>query len=119
MRQGFYGQEINLTTYNLARINMFLHDVNYESFSIAHGDTLTDPQHWDEEPFEASALPYSAHELENARHAYDLPEVHHTFLRASLGQCGVGGDDTWGAPVLPEYTVKNETKHFSFYFKGI
>lgn len=73
----------------------------------------------DEEPFEASALPYSAHELENARHAYDLPEVHHTFLRASLGQCGVGGDDTWGAPVLPEYTVKNETKHFSFYFKGI
>ena len=73
----------------------------------------------DEEPFEASALPYSAHELENACHAYDLPEVHHTFLRASLGQCGVGGDDTWGAPVLPEYTVKNETKHFSFYFKGI
>ena len=73
----------------------------------------------DEEPFEASALPYSAHELENARHPYDLPEVHHTFLRASLGQCGVGGDDTWGAPVLPEYTVKNETKHFSFYFKGI
>ena len=73
----------------------------------------------DEEPFEASALPYSAHELENARHAYDLPEVHHTFLRASLGQCGVGGDNTWGAPVLPEYTVKNTAKHFAFYFKGI
>ena len=58
---GFYGQEINLTTYNLARINMFLHDVNYEQFDIAHGDTLLDPQHWDDEPFEAivSNPPYS------------------------------------------------------------
>lgn len=58
---GFFGQEINLTTYNLARINMFLHDVNYEKFDIAHGDTLTDPQHWDDEPFEAivSNPPYS------------------------------------------------------------
>jgi len=61
VRQGFYGQEINLTTYNLARINMFLHDVNYEKFDIAHGDTLTDPAHWDDEPFEAivSNPPYS------------------------------------------------------------
>lgn len=58
---GFYGQEINLTTYNLARINMFLHDVNYEKFDIAHGDTLTDPHHWDDEPFDAivSNPPYS------------------------------------------------------------
>ena len=61
IRQGFFGQEINLTTYNLARINMFLHDVNYEKFNLAHGDTLTDPQHWDDEPFEAivSNPPYS------------------------------------------------------------
>ena len=61
VRQGFFGQEINLTTYNLARINMFLHDVNYEKFSIAHGDTLIDPAHWDDEPFEAivSNPPYS------------------------------------------------------------
>lgn len=61
VRQGFYGQEINLTTYNLARINMFLHDINFEKFNIAHGDTLTDPQHWDEEPFDAivSNPPYS------------------------------------------------------------
>ena len=58
---GFYGQEINLTTYNLARINMFLHDVNFENFDIAHGDTLTEPAHWDLEPFEAivSNPPYS------------------------------------------------------------
>jgi type I restriction enzyme M protein len=61
VRRGFFGQEINLTTYNLARINMFLHDVNYEKFSIAHGDTLIDPAHWDDEPFEAivSNPPYS------------------------------------------------------------
>jgi type I restriction enzyme M protein len=61
VRQGFYGQEINLTTYNLARINMFLHDINFEQFNLAHGDTLTDPAHWDFEPFEAivSNPPYS------------------------------------------------------------
>jgi len=61
VRQGFYGQEINLTTYNLARINMFLHDINYEKFNIAHGDTLVDPAHWDDEPFDAivSNPPYS------------------------------------------------------------
>ena len=61
VRQGFFGQEINLTTYNLCRINMFLHDIDYDKFDIAHGDTLTDPQHWDEEPFEVivSNPPYS------------------------------------------------------------
>ena len=50
VRQGFYGQEINITTYNLCRINMFLHDINYEKFNIAHGDTLKGPKHWDDEP---------------------------------------------------------------------
>ena len=61
VKHGFYGQEINPTTYNLARINMFLHDINYKSFDIAYGDTLKDPRHWDEEPFEAivSNPPYS------------------------------------------------------------
>ena len=53
VRQGFFGQEVNLTTYNLCRINMFLHDINFEKFDIAHGDTLIDPAHWDDEPFEA------------------------------------------------------------------
>jgi len=63
VRQGFFGQEINLTTYNLCRINMFLHNINYEKFDIAHGDTLTDPKHWDNEPFDAivSNPPYSIH----------------------------------------------------------
>ena len=61
VRNGFFGQEINITTYNLCRINMFLHDIGYDKFSIEHGDTLTDPKHWDEEPFEAivSNPPYS------------------------------------------------------------
>ena len=61
VKQGFYGQEINITTYNLCRINMFLHDINYAKFDIALGDTLTDPKHWDDEPFDAivSNPPYS------------------------------------------------------------
>jgi len=61
VRQGFYGQEINITTYNLCRINMFLHDINFEKFNIANGDTLTDPKHWDDEPFDCivSNPPYS------------------------------------------------------------
>lgn len=61
VRNGFFGQEINLTTYNLCRINMFLHDIGYEKFDIAYGDTLKNPAHWDEEPFEAivSNPPYS------------------------------------------------------------
>ena len=50
VRNGFYGQEINITTYNLCRINMFLHDIGFDKFSIACEDTLTNPQHWDDEP---------------------------------------------------------------------
>ncbi|MFB1284649.1 type I restriction-modification system subunit M [Helicobacter pylori] len=57
----YFGQEINLTTYNLCRINMFLHDIDYSKFHIAHGDTLLDPKHEDDEPFDAivSNPPYS------------------------------------------------------------
>ncbi|MCR5756669.1 MAG: DUF4981 domain-containing protein [Selenomonas sp.] len=70
-------------------------------------------------PLSASVLPYNAHELENARHPYDLPQVHHTYLRASASQCGVGGDDTWGAPVLDEYRLQNRDMHLEFFVKGI
>lgn len=61
IRNGFYGQEINITTYNLCRINMFLHDIGFDKFDIACEDTLTAPQHWDDEPFEliVSNPPYS------------------------------------------------------------
>lgn len=61
VQQGFFGQEINITTYNLCRINMFLHNVPFNKFDIAYGDTLTDPKHWDDEPFdmEVANMPYS------------------------------------------------------------
>ena len=61
VQQGFFGQEINQTTYNLCRINMFLHDINYNHFDIALGDTLLEPQHWDDQPFDVivSNPPYS------------------------------------------------------------
>lgn len=61
VRQGFFGQEINITTYNLCRINMFLHDIDYDKFDIACEDTLMSPKHFDEEPFEVivSNPPYS------------------------------------------------------------
>ncbi len=61
IRNGFFGQEINITTYNLCRINMFLHDVGFDKFDIACEDTLISPQHWDDEPFEliVSNPPYS------------------------------------------------------------
>ncbi|MEG2017195.1 MAG: type I restriction-modification system subunit M [Clostridium sp.] len=61
IRNGFYGQEVNITTYNLCRINMFLHDIGFDKFNVACEDTLTSPQHWDEEPFDliVSNPPYS------------------------------------------------------------
>ena len=61
VKTGFFGQEINITTYNLCRINMFLHDIDYNKFDIAYGDTLTNPLHWDDEPFDVivSNPPYS------------------------------------------------------------
>ena len=61
VRQGYFGQEVNITTYNLCRINMFLHDVGFDKFDIACEDTLLNPAHWDEEPFEliVSNPPYS------------------------------------------------------------
>ena len=61
VRNGFYGQEVNITTYNLCRINMFLHEIGFDKFDIACDDTLTSPRHWGEEPFEliVSNPPYS------------------------------------------------------------
>ena len=61
IEEGFYGQEVNHTTYNLARMNMFLHNINYDKFNIALGDTLRNPHYGDEKPFDAivSNPPYS------------------------------------------------------------
>jgi len=61
IEEGFFGQEINHTTYNLARMNMFLHNINYDKFNMQLGNTLTDPHFLDDKPFDAivSNPPYS------------------------------------------------------------
>lgn len=66
-----------------------------------------------------TALPYTPHEIENAAHFYELPPVNHTIVRVSQEQMGVGGDDTWGAPVHEEFTISGEKNHkFVFTFRG-
>lgn len=68
---------------------------------------------------EVSALPYTAHELESAYHHYDLPQIHHTVITVSKQQMGVGGDNSWGAKVLPEYvTSSKEPISLEFSIKG-
>ena len=67
-----------------------------------------------------SALPYTPHELENATHGYELPPIHHTFVRVAQAQMGVAGDDSWGARVHPEYLLDvSKRKTFTFWFCGI
>ncbi len=69
---------------------------------------------------EFSALPYTPHEMENAMHPFELPQVHYTVVRVSKQQMGIAGDDSWGAKPLPEYLIKNDEKmEFTFTFKGI
>ncbi|MCH4193306.1 MAG: DUF4981 domain-containing protein [Butyrivibrio sp.] len=67
-----------------------------------------------------SALPYSPHEMELAKHAYELPPVHHTWIRASLMQMGIAGDDSWGSRTQEEFLLKTDHRmEFEFSFKGI
>ena len=71
-------------------------------------------------PMMFSALPYTPHEMENAMHPYELPEIHYTVVRVAKGQMGIGGDDSWGARTHEEYLLKTDKKmEFSFVFKGI
>ena len=71
-------------------------------------------------PMMFSALPYTPHEMENAMHPYELPEVHYTVVRAAKGQMGIGGDDSWGARTHEEYLLETDKKmEFSFVFKGL
>ena len=67
-----------------------------------------------------SALPYTPHEMENAMHPYELPQIHYTVVRVAKGQMGIGGDDSWGAYTHQEYLLNADGKmEFSFSFKGI
>lgn len=71
-------------------------------------------------PMMFSALPYTPHEIENAMHAYELPQVHYTVIRAAKAQMGIGGDDSWGSRTQDEYLLwANQTMKFSFAFKGL
>ncbi len=71
-------------------------------------------------PFYFSALPYTPHEMENAQHPFELPQVHYTVVRAALQQMGIAGDDSWGARPHPQYLLPKEGKlKFEFFFKGI
>ena len=71
-------------------------------------------------PMMFSALPYTPHEMENAMHPYELPEVHYTVVRVAKGQMGIGGDDSWGARTHEEYLLRTDKKmEFSFVFKGL
>ena len=71
-------------------------------------------------PMMFSALPYTPHEMENAMHPYELPEVHYTVVRVAKDLMGVGGDDSWGARTHEEYLLKTDKKmEFSFVFKGL
>ena len=71
-------------------------------------------------PFYFSALPYTPHEIENAMHSFELPEVHYTVVRASMGQLGVAGDNSWGAKPHPQFLLPKEgSLKFEFYFRGI
>ncbi len=72
------------------------------------------------EPMMFSALPYTPHEMENAMHPYELPQIHYTVVRVAKAQMGIGGDDSWGAFTHPEYLLDAEKKmEFCFSFKGI
>ena len=71
-------------------------------------------------PMMFSALPYTPHEMENAMHPYELPEVHYTVVRAAKAQMGIGGDDSWGARTHSEYLLNADGKmEFSFVFRGL
>ena len=67
-----------------------------------------------------NVLPFTPHELENAEHPYELPEVHYTVVRVALQQMGIAGDDSWGAKTHEEYLLpKEKDLSFTFCFRGI
>lgn len=95
-------------------------DVRYASVTDRKGRGMLFEMDEKSGPMMFSALPYTPHEMENAKHPYDLPRIHHTVVRAALGQMGVGGDDSWGSFTHPEYLLKADEKmEFTFSFRGI
>lgn len=71
-----------------------------------------------DQPFNFSALPWTPGQIEEALHPFELPDVNHTILKLNSQMMGVGGDDSWGAPILEQYVVANQDCHLSFVFQG-
>lgn len=95
-------------------------DVRYAAVTDRKGRGILFEMDETSGPMMFSALPYTPHELEAAGHPYDLPRIHHTVVRAAMGQMGVGGDDSWGSFTHPEYLLNADGKmEFSFCFRGI
>lgn len=95
-------------------------DVRWASVTDRKGRGLLFEMDEQSGPMMFSALPYTPHEMENAKHPYELPQVHYTVVRAALGQMGVGGDDSWMSPTHPEYLLNPAEKMvFTFSFRGI
>ena len=69
-------------------------------------------------PFNFSALPWSPTQIEEARHPFELPDINYTYVKLNSAMMGIGGDDSWGAPVLDQYKVPNQDLHLSFVFQG-
>ena len=72
-----------------------------------------------DDTFYFSVLPYTPHQIEEAKYAYELPKSHNTIVRVSKGQLGIGGDDSWGALPHEEYWLPEEDLLFRFKFKGV
>lgn len=71
-----------------------------------------------QDPLNFSALPWTPNQIEEALHPYELPESTHTMVKLNSHMMGVGGDDSWGAPVLPQYHLPNADYHLTFVFRG-
>ena len=95
-------------------------EVRYASVTDRRGRGMLFEMDEQSGPMMFSALPYTPHELENAKHPYELPQVHYTVIRAALGQMGIAGDDSWGSRTHPEYLLDVGKKMtFTFSFRGI
>ena len=115
----------NLVSDNLARYLVpqecgNKEDVRWASVTDRKGRGMFFEMDKNSGPMMFSALPYTPHEMENAMHPYELPEVHYTVVRAAKAQMGIGGDDSWGARTHSEYLLNADGKmEFSFVFRGL
>ena len=115
----------NLVSDNLARYLVpqecgNKEDVRWASVTDRKGRGMFFEMDKNSGPMMFSALPYTPHEMENAMHPYELPEVHYTVVRAAKAQMGIGGDDSWGARTHSEYLLNADGKmEFSFGFRGL